>query len=76
MMLHTPPANQGQMVEASYGWYEGSLYRRTVDASDGSVIWEVADGDESDHLPPHWQAVNGSPQIDTWTLCDAPDGGR
>ena len=73
--MHTPPKNQGQIVETSYGWYEGRLYRRTVDASDGSVVWEVADEDESDQLPPYWIPRNGPPQIDTWTRCDhAPDG--
>lgn len=75
MNMIMPPEHQGQIVETSYGWYEGSLYRRTTDLSDGSTVWEMADEDESDQLQTHWQAVNGSPKIDTWTLCDhAPDG--
>ena len=76
MNMITPPEHQGQIVETSYGWHDGCLYRRIVDASDGSVIWEVADEDESDHLPTYWQAINGPPKIDTWTPCDAPDGDR
>ena len=76
MNMITPPKNQGQIVETSYGWVDGCLYRRIVDRSDGSVIWEVADGDESDQLPPYWIARNGPPRIDTWTPCDAPDGDR
>ena len=77
MNMITPPKNQGQIVETSYGWHDGCLYRRIVDASDGSVIWEMADEDESDHLPPYWIPRNGPPKIDTWTLCDhAPDGDR
>ena len=74
--LHTPPEHQGQIVETSYGWHDGCLYRRIVDRSDGSVTWEVADEDASDQLPPHWQAINGPPRIDAWTRCDAPDGDR
>lgn len=75
--LHTPPRNQGQIVETSYGWSDGFLYRRIVDTSDGSVLWEVAAEEEADQLPEGWQAVNGSPDIDTWTLCDrAPEGDK
>ena len=73
----TPPKNQGQIVETSYGWVDGCLYRRIIDTSNGSVIWEVADEDESDQLPEGWQAVNGSPNIHTWTLCDhAPESDK
>ena len=76
MNMITPPKNQGQIVETSYGWHDGCLYRRIVDRSDGSVIWEMADEDESDHLPEGWCAVNGSPTVDSWTPCNAPDGDR
>ena len=77
MNMITPPKNQGQVVETSYGWVNGCLYRRIVDTSDGSAIWEVADEEESDQLPEGWCAVNGSPKIDTWILCDhAPEGDR
>jgi hypothetical protein len=77
MNMITPPKNQGQIVETSYGWVDGCLYRRIVDTSDRSVVWEVADEDESDHLPPYWIPRNGPPKIDTWILCDhAPEGDR
>jgi hypothetical protein len=41
MVLHIPRANQGQIVEVSYGWHEGDLYRRALDRSDRSVVIRV-----------------------------------
>jgi hypothetical protein len=73
MQMHTPPENQGQIVETSYGWHEGSLYRCTLDRSDRSVSWERYDGDGSEDVEP-W---NGDPSRDldraAWVACDDPE---
>lgn len=45
--MHTPPANQGQTVVVSYGWHDGCLYRHTLDRSDRSERWEVANDDDA-----------------------------
>jgi len=37
MRLSIPRANQGQIVEVSYGWNDGDIYRHTLDRSDRSV---------------------------------------
>lgn len=58
MTLHTPPENQGQIVEVSYGWQAGCLYRRVVDRSDRSVSWSVAsDDDEVNALRREWRGA-------------------
>lgn len=36
MNLHTPPENQGQIVEVSYGCRNGLVYKRVFDRSDRS----------------------------------------
>lgn len=36
--FHTPPENQGQIVEVSFGWADGALLRRSFDASDRTVV--------------------------------------
>lgn len=75
MNMITPPEHQGQMVETSYGWHDGCLYRRIVQP-DGWTIWHVADEEESERLPEGWEAINGRPQIDQWFLCNhAPEEG-
>jgi len=73
MMMIVPPECQGQTVESSYGWHEGSLYRRTEDRSDGSVWWARADSEESDALPEGWIAVNGAPPCIGWEPCRDPE---
>lgn len=73
MMLITPPENQGQMVEVSYGWHEGRLYRRTFDRSDLSESWAVADEEEAQELDESWDPANGRPPIKTWVDCQDPE---
>lgn len=42
--FHVPPQNQGQIVEVAYGSdCAGLVFRRTVDRSDGSTSYAVAD---------------------------------
>jgi hypothetical protein len=72
MQLHTAPEDQGQIVEVSYGWDDGYLYRRTFDQSDRTECWEVADEEEAAGLPEGWTAINGSPAIRVWTACYDP----
>ena len=75
MMMHTPAANQGQMVEVSYGWCDGALYRRITDRSDRSVSWARADDDEAaveaESSIGLWDA---EPSVTTWIACDEPRG--
>lgn len=73
MTMITPPECQGQMVEVSYGWIDGRLYQRTVDHSDRSVSWAVAD-DRGDRLPESWHPVNGAPDLPStaWIPCAEP----
>jgi len=71
---HTPPANQGQIVEISYGWNDCRLYRCTYDSSDRTIVWEILDQRSSDALPDDWHPVNGSPSApaDAWQACPEP----
>lgn len=75
MKLSTPKALQGQMVQVSYGWHEGYLYRRTFDQSDRSEQWDRADDDSTGRLAwRNWDAggeVYG-PDVETWTPCQEP----
>lgn len=72
MQMITPPENQGQMVEVSYGWHDGRLYRRTYDRSDRAESWDIADEEDSNNLPESWCAVNGGPGRMRWEVCDKP----
>jgi hypothetical protein len=73
----TPPACQGQIVETSYAWVEGYLYRRVVDrsapAGTGETIY-CCDRRWSDSLPEPWHPINGEPAVpeSAWaSLCRA-----
>lgn len=72
MTMHTPTAMQGQVIERSYGWANGSLYRRTLDHSDGSVAWAVADDASAEALPEGWEATESAPAVAEWTPCSEP----
>ncbi len=75
MRLHTPPCNQGQIVEVSYGWHEGRLYMRIYDRSDRatSASWYIADEDEANAIHESWHPVNSEPNVTEWTPCGDPD---
>lgn len=77
MTMHTPPENQGQIVEVSYGWsvsIPGTLYKRVHDRSDRSTQWYVASND--DEVADYQESSSGlwdaAPPIATWTPCDEP----
>lgn len=76
MKMTTPPENQGQIVEVSYGWQNGRLYQRVHDRSDRSTSWYVADRDEANALDESWHPINGEPDVDTWTPCAEPRDGE
>lgn len=75
MTWTTPTENQGQMVEISYGWHDGGLYRRRYDHSTRTATYAVADEDSAARLAQSgWDAINGSPDgVQTWTPSDNPD---
>jgi len=73
--LATPRADQGQIVEVSYGWHDGSYFRKTYDRSDRTITWDVADEDSSDRLAMTGYDAGGAdyaPTIDGWTPCEEP----
>lgn len=75
MMMSTPTTMQGQTVERSYGWADGSLYRRTLDRSDGSVSWAVADDESAAALADAGYGTgteDHAPRVAEWTPCDEP----
>ena len=74
MIMQIAPEDQGQIVETSYGWYEGSLYMRISDRSDRTTAWYLADQDKADTLPEDWEPINGAPDFTGWTPCAEPQG--
>lgn len=59
-----PPACAGQIVEVAYGSdYDGLLYRRITDRSDGSIGYAVADADDV----ATWDPANEEPSDIEWT---------
>ena len=62
-MFHTPPRNQGQIVEVSYASADGYVIRRSLDQSpDGPTEYAISrclSGDEGDY----W---NGGPRNRRW----------
>lgn len=75
MTMHTPPANQGQIVEVSYGWQDGTLYRRIYDRSDRSEAWHYASAEDevNAYIESGCEPWNEEPPIQAWTACDEPD---
>ena len=72
MKLYTPPSHQGQMVERSWGWHEGDLYRRTYDASDRTTIWHRADEESAADLAERW-SFDRIDEVQEWIPCGDPD---
>lgn len=73
--MHTPPENQGQIVEVSYGWHDGDLYERTYDHSDRTSVWSRAPKRVSARLATtDWEPWNGEPPVSTrqWRRCADP----
>jgi hypothetical protein len=81
MIMHTPPANAGQMVEVSYGSDGCYIYRCTEDRSDRSVKWEriswsdiwdsVPEGSDVPFEP--WNSAPWIPRGLKWEPCAFPE---
>lgn len=70
--MSTPRAEQGQMVERSYGWIDGDLYRRTFDHSQPSrpATWDKADAASADKAAASNYDAGGAdmpPRVEEWT---------
>lgn len=76
MRKGTPRVNQGQTVEMSYGWHDGCYYRCTLDRSDGSQTWHIADDESAELLAEIGYDAGGDceePTIAEWAACKEPD---
>lgn len=75
MILHTPPENQGQIVEISYGWHEGDLYKRVYDRSDRSTQWYRASSQRqiNRYIASGSEPWDEEPSISAWKACDDPE---
>lgn len=76
--MHIPPENQGQIVEVSYGWIEGRLYKRSLDKSDRTEDWWVARDSEAlrDYQESSSELWNEPPpEKITWKNCEDPKEG-
>ena len=74
MTMYTPPENRGQIVDISYGWCDGNLYRRVRDRSDSSTQWYRAT-DETEinaYVESGSESWNEEPSVKAWTACDHP----
>lgn len=70
--FHTPPRNQGQIVEVSYAMIDGQVIRRTCDQSDRSTEYAITKAkidDEGDY----W---NGEPTNARWRKISASELAR
>jgi hypothetical protein len=70
--FHTPPCNQGQIVEVSYTMIDGYVIRRSFDRSDrsrGYAISKAKNDDEGDY----W---NGEPTNSRWRKVSASELNR
>lgn len=54
MNFITPPRNCGQIVVCSYACDEDGIYKRTIDTSDMTSVFEFA----------HWDSWSGLPECD------------
>lgn len=76
MNMHTPRREQGQTVTRSYGWVCGDLYRCTLDLSDNTEAWDVADTEIQTRLAEAGYdpgGENDAPDVKTWWPCDRPE---
>lgn len=84
MRLHTPRALQGGIVERSYGWNDGVLYRKTLDRAAQVVQWHRADEASASALMDDGEAegfrpesAERAPYVEEWIACEEPsDEGR
>jgi len=75
MKLGVPRIMQGQMVEYSYGWLDGDLFRRIWDRSDGTVVWARADDESAADLSEDGYDPGGTdypPSVEEWVECPDP----
>lgn len=76
MQMATPKAMQGtDIIQISYGWHNGDLYRRTFDQSDRSARWYRADEASAARLFGKSYEPGGAvyaPDVETWEPCQEP----
>lgn len=76
--LHTPPENEYQLLHVSYGWHEGTLYKRTLypfEDGPAEMDWHaLAPWACVELADMHWHASESRPDVprDAWTACDEP----
>ena len=70
--FHTPPANQGQIVEISYTQIDGTVIRRTYDRNDRSTIYHASKA----HLKDEGDYWNGEPSNTRWKKITEADAER
>lgn len=73
--FHVPPRNQGQIVEVAYGADSaGLVFRRTLDRSDGSTRYAVADSADCgcDSECSCFEPWNGEPSGFDWVSIEEP----
>lgn len=70
MNFYTPRKNQGQIVTVSYAYSDAYAYRRTTDASDGSVAYDRGTIDWD--VEPEGVDTERAPRVHSWIPCDPP----
>jgi hypothetical protein len=67
--FHTPPQNQGQIVEVSYTQIDGIVVRKTYDQSDRTAVYAIALADADDegdywndepHTDDEWREISAA----------------
>lgn len=66
--MHIPPERRGQLIEYSYGYYDGALYRRIIWPNQ-SAEWSVCLDNTTKYQP--W---NREPRLESsmWCACREP----
>ena len=72
MLFTVPPENAGQIVEVAYACSPAGLVRRTLDHSDRSVTYALADV-TAEPWYEHYQPRNGAPPDCEWRSIDATE---
>jgi hypothetical protein len=67
--FHTPPENQGQIVEVSYTVIDGIVIRRTFDRSERSTEYATSKARANDDGD-YW---NGEPENNRWRQVTAQE---
>lgn len=70
--FHTPPANQGQIIEVSYAMIDGLVIRRIHDRSDRRTEYATSQGLDNDEGD-YW---NCEPDNTDWEPISAQDLNR